>query len=96
MISTAVFRKKLCKSLKIFSGFTSSATHNPPSVFFSSLFCLRWFARFSNTGQVIGSSENEEGKIFLNAQSWAVLGDVADPDRHAVPLVDHDPEIDRV
>jgi len=37
-----------------------------------------WYARgFDDNGQVYGSHKDKEGKIFLNAQSWAVLSGVA-------------------
>ena len=56
-----------------------------------------WYVRgYSNTGQVIGSKDNKEGQIFLNAQSWAVLGGVADEARQtqcldsAIRLLDSD------
>ena len=31
--------------------------------------------------QPVGSSQNDEGKIYLNAQSWTILADIATPDR---------------
>ena len=38
-----------------------------------------WFFRATkDSGEKIGSRENEEGKIFLNAQSWSVLSDITD------------------
>jgi len=41
-----------------------------------------WYWRGTNDlGEVIGSAACEEGRIFLNAQSWAVLSGVADSDR---------------
>jgi len=41
-----------------------------------------WYVRgFRDDGGVIGSSRNTEGRIFLNAQSWAVISGVAPPDR---------------
>ena len=41
-----------------------------------------WYIRGTNDqGQVIGSSLNEEGKIFLNTQSWAVISGVAEGER---------------
>lgn len=41
-----------------------------------------WYIRgFRDDGGVIGSSRNEEGRIFLNAQSWAVMSGIAPPDR---------------
>ncbi len=42
----------------------------------------KWYLRATkDNGQKIGSSENEEGKIFLNAQTWAVISGVADLNR---------------
>ena len=41
-----------------------------------------WYIRgFTKKGIKIGSKESEEGKIFLNAQSWAVYSDVASKER---------------
>jgi cellobiose phosphorylase len=38
-----------------------------------------WYIRgISDTGKIIGSSTNQEGSIFLNVQSWAVISGVAD------------------
>ncbi|HID07721.1 MAG TPA: N,N'-diacetylchitobiose phosphorylase, partial [Armatimonadetes bacterium] len=42
----------------------------------------KWYIRgFTKKGIKIGSNESEEGKIFLNAQTWAVLSGVASPER---------------
>ncbi len=38
-------------------------------------------ARRSTAGSKIGSRENRVGRIYLNAQTWAILNDVAPPDR---------------
>ncbi len=41
-----------------------------------------WYWRATlDDGSRIGSRENTHGRIFLNAQTWAVLNDVAPPDR---------------
>ncbi len=41
-----------------------------------------WYLRgFTKSGQKIGSCESEEGKLFLNSQSWAVLSGTAEGDR---------------
>jgi cellobiose phosphorylase len=41
-----------------------------------------WYWRATlDDGSRIGSSENTQGRIYLNAQTWAVLNDVAPPDR---------------
>ena len=58
---------------------------------------LRWWLRSMNTvwdgdwymratldnGDKLGSHECRVGKIFLNAQTWAILNDVADESRAA-------------
>ncbi len=41
-----------------------------------------WYYRATkDSGEKIGSSANEEGKIFLNAQTWSVIAGVANDDR---------------
>lgn len=41
-----------------------------------------WYLRATrDDGDKLGSHENRVGRIFLNAQTWAVLNDVASPDR---------------
>lgn len=41
-----------------------------------------WYIRATNDrGEMIGSSTNQQGKIFLNTQSWAVISGVAQGDR---------------
>jgi len=41
-----------------------------------------WYARgFTDSGIIYGSKENKEGKIFINAQSWAMLSGVADREK---------------
>jgi len=41
-----------------------------------------WYLRgFTKKGIKIGTHESDEGKIFLNAQSWAVYSEVASDDR---------------
>ncbi len=43
-----------------------------------------WYWRATlDDGSCIGSRENRNGRIYLNAQTWAVLNDVAPPDRAA-------------
>jgi len=43
-----------------------------------------WYWRATlDDGSCIGSRENKNGRIYLNAQTWAVLNDVAPPDRAA-------------
>lgn len=41
-----------------------------------------WFRRATkDTGEWVGSSSNKEGRIFLNAQTWAIIADAADRER---------------
>ncbi len=41
-----------------------------------------WFWRASkDNGELIGSQQNREGKIYLNAQTWAVLADITPDER---------------
>ena len=41
-----------------------------------------WYKRaFDDESQPLGSKENKFGKIFINSQSWAVLGGVSDKER---------------
>lgn len=43
-----------------------------------------WYIRATlDDGRKLGSRENRVGRIFLNAQTWAILNDVAPPDRAA-------------
>jgi cellobiose phosphorylase len=47
-----------------------------------------WYVRGTrDDGQFFGSSKNDEAKIYLNAQTWQVLGGLAPPDR-AVQCMD--------
>ncbi len=42
----------------------------------------KWYLRgFTRSGRKIGSHENAEGKVFLNAQSWAVYSGVSENER---------------
>jgi len=42
----------------------------------------KWYLRaYKDSGEPIGSSRNQEGKIYLNAQTWAILNDIAPDDR---------------
>jgi cellobionic acid phosphorylase len=44
----------------------------------------RWFLRaISDDGTPIGSSRNPEGALFLNAQSWALMAAIPDPEQEA-------------
>ena len=48
----------------------------------SELWDGEWYIRgFTKKGIKIGTHQSEEGKIFLNAQSWAVYSDVASRER---------------
>jgi cellobiose phosphorylase len=41
-----------------------------------------WYVRaFRDNGAVIGTDAHEQGKIFLNAQSWAVISGLAPKER---------------
>jgi len=43
-----------------------------------------WYVRATkDSGEAIGSRRNREGRIFLNAQTWAILHGVAPPQRAA-------------
>ncbi len=46
-----------------------------------------WFYRATkDNGKKIGSKTNEEGKIFLNAQTWSVISGIAEPEKAAKAL----------
>ncbi len=46
-----------------------------------------WYRRATrDDGTWIGTAENDAGRIFLNAQTWALLNDVAPPERAAACL----------
>ncbi len=46
-----------------------------------------WYTRtICADGYQIGSKENEEGKIYMNTQAWAVLAGIADPERAQVSM----------
>jgi len=46
-----------------------------------------WYIRGTrDDGEVIGSSRNEEGRIFMNAQSWAVISGTAPPYRANIAM----------
>ena len=54
-----------------------------------------WYMRALSTAENIGSKDSTGSKIYLNAQTWAVLGDVVDADRlpqllEAVDGMEHD------
>ncbi len=42
----------------------------------------KWYVRaFRDNGQVVGSDQMKQGKLFLNSQSWSVISNVAPKDR---------------
>jgi cellobiose phosphorylase len=42
----------------------------------------QWFRRaIDKDGKWLGSKDSAAGQIFLNAQTWAIMGDLADPER---------------
>ena len=44
----------------------------------------KWYSRATlDDGDRLGSAENRVGRIFLNAQTWAILNNVAPPERAA-------------
>lgn len=48
-----------------------------------------WFLRaYDSYGKKLGSSENEEGKIFIESQGWCVLGGVGLENGYAVKALD--------
>ncbi len=47
-----------------------------------------WFARgITDSGRVFGTNEDEEGKIFLNPQSWAMLSGAANEEQQKHMIV---------
>ena len=48
-----------------------------------------WFLRaYDSFGNKIGSSENEEGKIFIESQGWSILGSVGLKNGYALKALD--------
>ena len=46
-----------------------------------------WYLRaFRDNGEAIGTQAQKQGKIFLNAQSWAVISGIADAERARLAL----------
>jgi cellobiose phosphorylase len=46
-----------------------------------------WFYRGTkDSGEKIGSKENEEGKIYLNAQSWAVISGIGEDEKNTTAM----------
>lgn len=55
-----------------------------------------WYVRgFCDNGEVYGSHVNDEGKIFINTQSWAILGGVVDKEKQKIMLKSVDKYLDR-
>lgn len=55
----------------------------------------KWYMRALSSAENIGSKDSRGSKIYLNAQTWAVLGDVADESKlplvlQAVDSMEHD------
>ena len=47
----------------------------------------QWYlAAFNDAGEKVGSRENDEGQIYLNSQTWAVMTGVAEGERAAACL----------
>ena len=47
----------------------------------------KWYIRcFDDNGRPIGSDKSEQGKIFLNTQSWAMICGAADKERQKIML----------
>ncbi len=46
-----------------------------------------WYIRATkDNGETIGSRKNKEGKIYLNAQSWAVLSSIGEKEKNEIAL----------
>ena len=46
-----------------------------------------WFYRATkDNGDKIGSNENEDGKIYLNAQTWSVISSIADDEKQITAM----------
>jgi len=53
-----------------------------------------WYIRgFTKKGEKIGTNETEEGKIYLNAQTWAVLSGVASKERGIMAMDEVDKQL---
>ncbi|MFH1776070.1 MAG: hypothetical protein ABH952_00685 [Candidatus Omnitrophota bacterium] len=56
----------------------------------------KWYVRgFCDSGEVYGSRSNDQGKIFINTQSWALLSGVATIERQKKLLLSVDKYLDR-
>jgi len=55
-----------------------------------------WYIRaISDNGEVLGSSRSKYGKIYFNAQSWAVICNTAEGDRGEVAMKSAERHLDR-
>lgn len=46
-----------------------------------------WFFRATkDSGEKIGSKENKEGRIYINAQSWSVISGIAEGDKQKIAM----------
>lgn len=83
-------------ALKIWADLSESSEHNDHSIKMRAaaaeftaaaqehLWDGDWFARgISDNGTAFGVSSDDEGKIWLNPQSWALLSGVASPQQHS-------------
>ncbi len=69
----------VCKSMGDYelSGKYSSKADELKKSFEDNAWDGEWFFRATkDNGEKIGSKENEEGKIFLNAQTWSVISEI--------------------
>lgn len=47
----------------------------------------KWYLRATkDNGEKIGSNNNKEGKIYLNAQTWAVISKISDDDKKRIAM----------
>ena len=54
-----------------------------------------WYGRgITDDGVIFGVSADSEGRIFLNAQSWAMLSGAADADKRAAMLAEIEAQLD--
>lgn len=55
-----------------------------------------YFGATKDSGEKLGSKENAEGTIWLNPQTWSIIGGVADPDRakRVMDVVEEKLEVD--
>lgn len=54
-----------------------------------------WYlAGYTDAGEKVGSRENQEGCIYLNSQTWAILAGIPDPERQEKCLKALDTQLD--